>query len=188
MAETRPLLTDPEVLEALAHPVRLDVLQYLISNGPATASACARAVGDSPSNCSYHLRVLARTGLVTPADARDGRERPWQAMITGFEIEPDADPASAAGRGADAVRAASLALDQRRLRDYLTHRDQTTPAWRRADLYSTYVIRVTPAQLAALGRELDALIRPLIAIEGEATDGAQLVQLGLHAFPRDGWQ
>ena len=45
MNEKRPLLTDPEVLEALAHPVRLDLLSYLMSDGPATASACARAVG-----------------------------------------------------------------------------------------------------------------------------------------------
>ncbi len=64
MAEIRPLLTDPDVLEALAHPVRLDLLTYLISAGPATASVCARAVGDSPSNCSYHLRTLADHGLV----------------------------------------------------------------------------------------------------------------------------
>jgi hypothetical protein len=28
MAEVRPVLGDPEVLQALAHPVRLDVLQY----------------------------------------------------------------------------------------------------------------------------------------------------------------
>ncbi|MGH2866307.1 MAG: winged helix-turn-helix domain-containing protein [Solirubrobacteraceae bacterium] len=187
MAKTRPVLTDPAVLDALAHPVRLDVLHYLMSDGPATASACARAVGDSPSNCSYHLRALARTGLVESAASTDGRERPWQATITGFEIEPDADPGSPAGRGAAAVRAASLALDQRRLRDYLTHRDRTTAAWRRADLYSTYTLRITPDELRALGQELDALIRPLIAAHRAADDGAELVQLGLHAFPRADW-
>ena len=66
MPEARPLLTDPDVLETLAHPVRLDVLTYLIADGPATASQCARAVGDTPSNCSYHVRMLARHGLVEP--------------------------------------------------------------------------------------------------------------------------
>lgn len=185
MVKNRPVLTDPEVLDALAHPVRLDVLQYLMSNGPATASACARAVSDSPSNCSYHLRALARTGLVESVASSDGRERPWQATITGFEIKPDADPGSAAGRGAAAVRAAALALDQRQVRDYLTHRDRTSAAWRRADLYSTYVLRVTPEELRALGRQLDALIRPLIAAHREAPDGTDLVHLGLHAFPRN---
>lgn len=63
MQERRVNLTDPAVVDALAHPVRLDVLGYLMSVGPATASQCARAVGDTPSNCSYHLRVLASHGL-----------------------------------------------------------------------------------------------------------------------------
>ena len=63
MHENRPNLSDPAVIDALAHPVRLDVLGYLMSVGSATASQCARAVGDTPSNCSYHLRVLAAHGF-----------------------------------------------------------------------------------------------------------------------------
>ena len=123
MDEQRPLLTDPEVLEALAHPVRLDLLSYLMSDGPATASVCARAVGDNPSNCSYHLRALARHGLVRPAGSRDGRERPWRATITGFETARSG-PGTAEAEGTAAVMAASVALDQRLERDYLVHRDE----------------------------------------------------------------
>ena len=86
MQERRTQLTDPAVLDALAHPVRLDVLGHLMSAGPATASQCARAVGDTPSNCSYHLRVLAAHGLVEPDGSGDGRSRPWRATVTGFTI------------------------------------------------------------------------------------------------------
>src|SRR6201986_1872525 len=118
MPERRPVLTDPEVLEALAHPVRLDLLGYLMSNGPASASTCARAVGDTPSNSSYHLRTLARHGLVEPVESADRRQRPWRATITGFDLAPDARPGTPAGRGASAVLAATLALQQRLLRDY----------------------------------------------------------------------
>ena len=100
MPERRPVLTDPDVLEALAHPVRLDLLSYLMSNGPATASTCARAVGDTPSNCSYHLRTLARHGLVERVESTDRRQRPWRATITGFDLNLDAAPASREGRGA----------------------------------------------------------------------------------------
>lgn len=35
---TRPVLTDAAVLVSLAHPVRLDVLNYLMSDGPATGA------------------------------------------------------------------------------------------------------------------------------------------------------
>ncbi len=187
MTEARPVITDPEVLEALAHPVRLDVLTYLMSDGPATASACARAVADTPSNCSYHVRALARHGLVEEVSSADGRQRPWRATITGFDMNPDPDPDTPEGRGAAAVMAASLALEQRRLREYLSHRDRVAPAWREADQSSAYMLRVTPAELTELGERLDALIRPLIAAtRNDAPEGSELVSVGLYAYPRDG--
>ena len=122
--ENRPVLTDPEVLEALAHPVRLDLLTYLMTSGPATASVCARQIGDTPSNCSYHMRALARHGLVEQVSSGDGRERPWQATVTGFAVDTEADPDSPEGQGGAALMSASLALEQRHLRDYLSHRDR----------------------------------------------------------------
>src|SRR5919109_3892505 len=82
-SEARRRITEPEALEALAHPVRLALIDHLMSDGPATASACARAVGDTPSNCSYHLRILAKVGLVDEVESEDGRERPWRALIPG---------------------------------------------------------------------------------------------------------
>src|SRR5580698_4906225 len=96
--EQRREISDPEALEALAHPVRLDILSYLASRGPATASACARAVGDNPSNSSYHLRVLAKHGLVEPVESTDGRERPWRAVVTGLSADPTNPEASAAAK------------------------------------------------------------------------------------------
>ena len=185
MAERRPVLTDPEVLEALAHPVRLDLLSYLMSNGPATASACARAVGDTPSNCSYHLRTLARHELVEPVASADRRQRPWRATITGFALDQDADPSTRSGRGAAAVMAASVALQQRLLRDYLSQRDSVPAAWREVDLASQYTLRITPGELRELGEQLDALIRPLIAAgRRSAPADAELVEVDLFAFPR----
>ncbi len=185
MAERRPVLTDPEVLEALAHPVRLDLLTYLMANGPASASTCARAVGDTPSNCSYHLRTLARHGLVARVESADRRQRPWRATITGFTLEPHADPATPSGRGTAAVMAASLALEQRLLRDYLSHRDSVPAAWREVDLASSYTLRISPDELRVLGEQLDALIRPLIAAGRQSAPAdAELVEVDLYAFPR----
>src|SRR5918995_4500085 len=89
--ESRRRITEPEALEALAHPVRLELINHLMADGPATASACARAVGDSPSNCSYHLRVLAKVGLVGEVDSEDGRERPWRALITRLHNHVDSE-------------------------------------------------------------------------------------------------
>ncbi len=59
--------------------------------------------------------------------------------------------------------AASVASDQRHLRDYLEHRDEVSPAWREADVYAGYTLRITPEELQRLTAQLDGLIRPLIA-------------------------
>jgi len=187
MDQRRAVLSESAVLAALAHPVRLDTLNYLMSAGPATASVCARAVGDNPSNCSYHLRVLARHGLVEADVSGDGRERPWRAAVTGFSIEDeDEDSALASNDSAGAaLLAASLQLDQRLARDYLAGRDSAPPQWRAADAYAAYTLRATPQELSELVSQLDALIRPLIAAtRDDAPPAAELVHVGLQAFPR----
>ncbi|HKE64496.1 MAG TPA: helix-turn-helix domain-containing protein [Micromonosporaceae bacterium] len=182
--ESRRHITEPDVLDALAHPVRLDLIDYLMAAGPATASVCARAVRDTPSNCSYHLRVLARHGLVGEVASADGRERPWQALVTGFDtdVEPDAPASAAAAR----MLAVSVQRDQQLARDYLAHRDDVPAAWRAADAYATYTLRLSPAELTDLGLRIDALIRPYIsATRQTAPDDAALVHVGVQAFATD---
>jgi predicted transcriptional regulator len=185
--ENRLTISQPEVMSALTHPVRLNLLNHLMAAGPATASQCARAVGDTPSNCSYHLRTLARHGLVAPEESRDGRERPYRALITGLSVEGINDePGSPRQVSATAFVALAVQLEQQRVRDYLTHRDRVPQRWREADSHGTYTLRMTPEELNDLGERLDALIRPfLAATRADQPTGTELVHLGLHAFPTD---
>ena len=127
--ETRRRISDPRSLEALAHPLRLDLIDHLMAAGPATASACARAVGDTPSNCSYHLRVLAHVGLVREVPSEDGRERPWEALVTGFDTG-EADRAAPISSQEAHLLEISLQHDQRRMREYLARRDREPARWR----------------------------------------------------------
>jgi DNA-binding transcriptional ArsR family regulator len=181
-SETRRHITEPDALEALAHPVRLELIDYLMAQGPATASTCARAVGDTPSNCSYHLRVLAKVGLVEAAASRDGRERPWRALITGFDADVEGEMSPEAAE----LLALALQRDQRMVRDHLARRDGLPKRWRSADVYSTYTLRLDPNELRELNAKLDALIRPYIAATREdAPRGSAVVHLGLQAFPKD---
>jgi DNA-binding transcriptional ArsR family regulator len=180
--ETRRHITEPAALEALAHPVRLELMDYLMAQGPATASTCARAVGDTPSNCSYHLRVLARVGLVEEASSQDGRERPWRALITGFDADVEGEMSPEAAE----LLALALQRDQRMVRDHLARRDALPKRWRSADVYSTYTLRLDPSELRDLHAKLDALIRPYIAATREdAPRGSTVVHLGLQAFPKE---
>ncbi len=184
-AEARRILTEPAVIRALAHPVRLEVLNHLMAGGPATASQCARAVGDTPSNCSYHLRFLARHGLVEPDDSTDGRERPWRATITGFDTPPGEDSSTEQSIASAELLAISIQREQRLLNDHVAHRDGMPAAWLGADEHATYTLRMSPAELRSLTAGLDALIRPyLAATRVEAPADAEPVHAAFYAFPR----
>jgi predicted transcriptional regulator len=182
--EARVHIDNPDAIAALTHPVRYKLLSYLMSSGPATASQGARAVGDTPSNCSYHLRTLARYGWVEADDSADARERPWRALVTGITVERSADPDSPLGRNTAALLAMTIQQDQQELLEAVARFTTLDRTWQDASSHNTYTLAMTATELADLTRQLDALIRPYIAAtRDERPDGSALVHLGLHAFP-----
>jgi DNA-binding transcriptional ArsR family regulator len=86
--DTRTSRSDPERIRALAHPLRLALLEFLADTGEATATQCAQHTGESVANCSFHLRLLARYGFIEPAEPR-GRERPWRPSDRREQFVPD---------------------------------------------------------------------------------------------------
>lgn len=171
----------------MAHPLRYRLLLYLMASGTRTASQCAEALGESPPNCSYHLRHLARYGLVERVErgaSTDGRVRPWRATVTGFDVAVDpAGPAEAA------VGAAykTVAVDEhvRMLRDYFANESKVDREWRESAVFSNYGIRITPDELSDLATALDALVRPYIAaMRADAPDSARLVNLSIQGVVR----
>ncbi len=183
--EDRRHITDPRALRALAHPLRLAILNHLMTFGARTASECAEVVGSTASNCSYHLRALARFGLVEAGDSEDGRERPWRSAATGLDFGPQPDDAGdLAQRGVQRVLADTRIDDDAELaRRALAEFDAMPSEWRGGMALSTYGLRVSAAELAELTRALDALIRPYIALtRGDAPADAEIVHLHLDAF------
>ena len=131
MPTSRRRITDPDALKALAHPTRIALLGALVTEGPLTASQAAERVGESPSNCSWHLRKLAEHGYVAEAAGGTGRNRPWRAVSEGLEWdEDDEDPA--ARLAGNALTDTLLNREVRRLRAARARRDEETPAWREA--------------------------------------------------------
>jgi DNA-binding transcriptional ArsR family regulator len=153
-------ITDPLAMRALAHPARIAILQHLVIDGPATATACAQVAGLSPSACSYHLRALARYGFVDedPSSAADGRHRPWRASVVAisFGEDPDQpDAVQAAGR----LLAASLQARIGEVRaHYLERESDYPPEWRDAAGMRQDVLHVTAQELAAVRAEFTALV------------------------------
>ena len=148
--ESRFVIDDVRVLAALAHPVRVGLLNHLLELGPATATECAPSVGVSPSACSYHLRHLERFGLVerAPEEAAggDGRNRPWQARYTGYSVDPITVKADRGRRRAVyAVLATGIERNARLAEQYLQQAPSLPDAWQQAAEFNSYGVTVTPA-------------------------------------------
>jgi len=174
-----------EALAALAVPARLAILNHLLSAGPRTASQCAPVVGETASNCSWHLRALEKVGLVERAaqePGADARTRPWQATAVGFEFrDTDDTPAAKVARTAFAGIAAQHADDM--YRRYLERQDELPERWTEAAGDFGYGLNVTPEELEKLLRRIDRMIRSYVRpIRTDAPPGSEVVQVTLRAF------
>ena len=81
---------DPRVLRAIAHPVRVRILHELNATGPSRAADVAADLGIPANQASFHLRQLAKYGLVVeaPEEARDRRDRVWKVVSeSGIQID-----------------------------------------------------------------------------------------------------
>ncbi|MEV4604858.1 helix-turn-helix domain-containing protein [Amycolatopsis sp. NPDC049253] len=79
-ADRTERILDARTLRALAHPLRMRLLDLLEQDGPATATGLGKRVGESSGTTSWHLRRLADAGLVAEdPDRGSKRERWWKA-------------------------------------------------------------------------------------------------------------
>jgi DNA-binding transcriptional ArsR family regulator len=175
------------VMRALAHPARLGLLEHLAETGPATATECAEVVGQSPSAVSYHLRALARAGLVEAAPGRgDGRERLWRRTDDRYQIHLDGAPQDPEMREAQhEVIESLLARDEARTRAYLARFDGDPEEWQEAAHFMSSTLLMTAEELKALGTALEELVAPYR--RGARTDpppGARQVAAIIRTLPR----
>ncbi|MCP9486574.1 MAG: helix-turn-helix domain-containing protein [Gaiellaceae bacterium MAG52_C11] len=186
MSDGDLLLEDPRTLRALAHPARLAILDHLGAAGTATATACGAAVGVSPSAASYHLRALARYGLVEEADGGRGRERPWRSRGAGFSFEPSA-ATGPAGEAASMLLSSQLVESgERWTREYIRGESQLPQEWRQASHLANKTLVLTPAEARELVERLEAVLRPYLRSgRDESPDAARNVRLLLRLFPRE---
>jgi DNA-binding transcriptional ArsR family regulator len=155
--ESRRQLTDPVVMRALAHPIRVALLEALLREGPLTATAASVILDDSPGNMSWHLNVLAKYGFVEEAEGGRGRSRPWRLVNLGtqFEDDPGNPELSVAGE------AFSRVLHERhfqRLQQFLNERRSYPPEWRAAAFSSSTVTYLTAEEMKKFGEEITDLL------------------------------
>jgi DNA-binding transcriptional ArsR family regulator len=178
-------VTDVSVMRALAHPVRLALMEHLGVTGPATATECAEVVGQSPSAVSYHLRALARAGLVEAAPGRgDGRERLWRAVASRINLDIGEDDTPELREARQEVLESLLGLDHARARQFLARLDTEPREWQDATLYMYTTLLVTAAELQELGEAIRDLLAPYKPSSRTAAPaGARTVSTLVRALP-----
>jgi DNA-binding transcriptional ArsR family regulator len=178
-------LTDPRALRALAHPIRLDLMGLLRRGGPLTATQAGEQIGESAASCSFHLRQLAKYGLVEEAGGGRGRERPWQATAISTEWAARGDDEETDAAGALLSRVVVERYFQSAI-EWLDRRGSEDPEWIEAGAITDALVYMTPAELHEVDEKIRAVIGPYLqrleAKEPPAA-GARPVNLIALGFP-----
>jgi DNA-binding transcriptional ArsR family regulator len=179
-------ISDARTMRALAHPVRLALLDALGLHGPLTATQAGELIGESPTTCSFHLRQLAKYGFVEEAGGGPGRSRPWRRTVDGTRfssVQESTETAVAAGVLERMLRERNL----ERYHDWIENRASYPAEWREAASNSEHVLWMTPEELQQLNEELLELLVPRFRERRSDPDarpaGALPVELLLLSFP-----
>jgi DNA-binding transcriptional ArsR family regulator len=150
-------LTDPKALRALAHPIRLALVGQLRQHGQLTATQAGELLGESSASCSFHLRQLAKYGLVEEAGGGHGRERPWRAttMFTSWPAVPD-DPKMDAAVGL--LRGVIMDSYQQELERWQEVIADEPAEWQRAAQFGDTLLYITAGELAELNERVRELV------------------------------
>jgi hypothetical protein len=152
-------VSDPLALRAMAHPLRLDLIEMLGTVGPATAAECARQLDSTQASCSYHLRQLAKYGFVEPADQRpDSRERPWRLT--------DLEQSWSGAEGTPAAAELERVFVQReadRIIGWQSNVARQPPRWREAAFVGGATLPMTADEVEGVRDQLFAALQPYIA-------------------------
>jgi DNA-binding transcriptional ArsR family regulator len=172
----RDLEREPEALHALAHPLRLKLLDLLKVKGSSTASELARLAGESSGATSYHLRQLARHGFVVEDEGRGTRrERWWKADPSQLRVETSGDPTATSLVSQVLGRVVAVA------EAYAAADDDSD--WNEASFGRLATIRLTPAELAGFRERVFAAVDELQETQTDGGDSAP-VTLMLFGVPR----
>ncbi|MBA2697467.1 MAG: helix-turn-helix transcriptional regulator [Nocardioidaceae bacterium] len=165
MALSRRRVTAAADMKALAHPVRLDLLELLGVHGPMSATEAAAELQQSPANVSWHLHKLGEHGFVRQATTGPGRRRPWKVVAESLSWGEDAeDPATTS-----ALHDVTLERELQTLRTALAHVSEEPAPWRDATEVYQSRLWLTAAEASDIGAQIRQLFETLAAERRDPT-------------------
>jgi len=178
---------DMESLKALAHPLRVQILDTLSTYGQFTASGLAERLGESSGATSYHLRQLERHGFVREVAGKGtGRERWWERMPGAINLNAADMEHTPATLAASKTLVRQWSRSRTELLDDFQERglELLPKEWMEGSVVSTVNLRVTAAQLLEISKKWDEFIDPFVVkYRGQNPPGSRPVQIHFNAFP-----
>jgi DNA-binding transcriptional ArsR family regulator len=156
---------DAASLKALAHPLRVQILRVLEERGQVSVTSLAKELGESTGATSYHLRQLAKHGLVETAEPGEqaagqaAGQRWWQLAaeelhVQGFGFLGDASTSAAA----DFLLREAVADRTRRQLAWYASATTWPKSWQAASSGRDAHLTLDPKQTRELADELAALV------------------------------
>jgi DNA-binding Lrp family transcriptional regulator len=178
-------LTDPKVMRALTHPVRLALLEVLATEGPLTATEAGELIGESPTTCSFHFRQLEKYGFIEEAGTGPGRQRHWKFAHGGMRFSDTGDDPEA---NIAAKSLSRLVTDRAiaRMQAYEDTKTNYAKDWQQAAEATESVLYVTPGELEELNSDIRARLekhRERLTNADARPVGSQLVEVLVFTYP-----
>jgi DNA-binding transcriptional ArsR family regulator len=151
-------ISDAQTMRALAHPLRLALLDAIRAEGEMTASRAAELLGDSPGNMSWHLQTLAKYGFVEEAGTGKGRSRPWRLVNRTVSFSTSQAPDAEVMAAGEALETALINRTFTQFEDWRRRRP-ASPEWADVAFVSSDVAYLTPTELGELSNDVQSLFR-----------------------------
>ena len=150
------VITDARAMRALAHPLRVALLEAMRRDGEVTATRAAELLDESPGNMSWHLQTLAKYGFVEETGEGRGRTRPWRLTSDSRSFETHMTDPEVAAAG-EALERTFIDRMHEQLREWWSRRLTYPVKWRRAAFMTDTVSYVTAAELTEIMDEVRAI-------------------------------
>jgi DNA-binding MarR family transcriptional regulator len=152
-----------------------------LREGPATSAALARRTAQTRGNVSYHLRSLARAGLIADEpDEGTERERWWRLLAL-----PEVDAQALIGSEDVADAAEAITAERgRRLAQFAARLSagEVPPARTTAARVSQLRFNISAERQAELVAELDAVLTRWEQADDDPGDDGEIVEVQLAVF------
>lgn len=178
-------IEDPRGIRTLAHPARLQAIYHLYGGMAMTATELAKVADVSPSAMSYHLRELAKWGVIRRVeDGGDGRERRWEAAGENLNVGARSSKRSEATTNAETVLVRSM-LDQleQSVIDLIEHRADEPAQWRKRSSYGSGDLLLSPEEFDELTDKFGKLFDPYTVRRKNAPAGARRMRFTHFIIP-----